>query len=56
MSFLFGGGKEEAPEYKPTVEEEKKKIRSGSQKNTILTGPLGLMDEAPVARKTLLGM
>ncbi len=54
MSFLFGGGNDETPQYESTKEEEKKKIRTG-KKSTILTGPLGLTDEPTVARKTLLG-
>jgi hypothetical protein len=38
------------------VEEEKKKIRKGIKKNTILTGPLGLTEEAPVLKRTLGGV
>ena len=37
-------------------EEEEAKIRKGrKQRTTILTGPLGLVNEATVQRKTLLG-
>ena len=56
MSFLFGGGKkEEIPKIEPIKAEEKKKIRAGSTKGTILTGPMGLLDEPELKRKTLLG-
>jgi len=37
-------------------EAEKKKIKKGSTKGTIATGPLGLIDPANIQKKTLLGM
>lgn len=68
MSFLFGGGQTPSismPPSPPIVsdanqdaikEQEKKKIRRGAaQSKTLLTGPQGLLEPAPVQRKTLLG-
>jgi len=45
------------PKKKEEIQEdEKKKIRQGATSTkTILTSPLGLKDEAPVRRRTLLG-
>ena len=38
------------------IEEEKKLTSKGrSKRSTVLTGPLGLLDQATVKRKTLLG-
>jgi hypothetical protein len=53
MSFLFGSSK--TPDEGAIKAEEKKKIRGGATKGTILTGPLGLTDEPTTLRKTLLG-
>lgn len=52
MSALFGGGDKEEPQAPAT---EQKKLRKGSSKSTILTGPLGLIDEPTLTKKTLLG-
>ena len=42
------------PVTPPPIEPEKKKIRRGAGKSTILTSPLGL-EEAETKKKTLLG-
>jgi hypothetical protein len=52
MSFLFGS---KEPKREEVAAEEKKKIRSGSSKSTILTGPLGLVDNPLTKKKLLLG-
>ena len=68
MSFLFA--KPKIPEIRmpampalpatpPTtgtlLTEEKKKIRKGATRGTILTGPRGILEPADTYRKTLLG-
>lgn len=68
MSFLFGGTKTpsisvpQAPAITSTTDQatlkeaEKKKLRTGQAvRPTLLTGPQGLLEAAPVGRKTLLG-
>ena len=65
MSFMFSHpspppAPPPAPEPEKVVEkaktQTKKKIRAGmAGRRTILTSPLGLQTQAPVARKTLLG-
>lgn len=43
-------------ELEEIKEEEKKKLKKGKEKrSTLLTGPLGILTEVPVSRKTLLG-
>ena len=54
MSGLFGRSPE-VPDREQISEQEKKKIRSGSSKSTILTGPLGLMGTPQTEKKILLG-
>lgn len=67
MSFLFGGSKVpqmqtiQAPDVSKQAQadiagDEKKKILKGrTSRSTLLTGPRGLTDPAPVQRKQLLG-
>ena len=58
MSFLFGGGSkkvEPAPRETDVRAEEKRKIRRGAQRSTILTSAAGLAGEPMIRRKTLLG-
>lgn len=69
MSFLFGSQKvptvssvtapsiTTSEDQKTIAEEEKKKIKQGQvNRPTLLTGPQGLLEPAPVSRKTLLGV
>jgi len=37
------------------LEQEKEKLQPKKKRKTILTSPQGLLDEAPVTKKTLLG-
>jgi len=68
MSFLFGGQKvpsvsaPSAPAITTAADdaalkaEEEKKLRKGkTQRQTLMTGPQGLLEPAPVSKKTLLG-
>ena len=68
MSFLFGGQKvpsvssvpapaitSSADDAKLKSEEEKKLRRGRSVRQTLMTGPQGLLEPAPVSKKTLLG-
>jgi len=64
MSFLFGGVKSPQVTYPSATiaseqevkESETKKIRAGvAGKKTLLTGPQGLLESAPIQRKYLLG-
>jgi len=68
MSFLFGSQKTPQISVPPTppitkqsdqnaiIEEEKKKIRKGrTSRQTLMTGPQGLLEPAPVSKKVLLG-
>lgn len=64
MSFLFGSSSTPSIQNVPApsldqntiVEEEKKKLRQGrTQRQTLMTGPQGLLEPAPVSKKTLLG-
>ncbi len=59
MSGLFGSPKPpkiQSVSY-PTVDpnKEKKRIRGKRSRSTLLTGPLGLTEDAPVRVKTLMG-
>lgn len=68
MSFLFSRPKMPSPPPMPSAPEPKKitaeasaeakkKLRRGlKNRRTIFTSPLGLATEAPVERKTLLGV
>ena len=48
-----------APDYAKLEEEDKKKeqkrIRAGYRRRTVKTSPLGLLDQAQIEKKTLLG-
>lgn len=68
MSFLFGGSStpqiSQVPPPAITTnadqdkikEDEKAKLRQGRKtRSTLLTGPRGLLEPAPVSQKTLLG-
>lgn len=45
----------EAPEVAKDIAKEAEKKRRRQRTRTLLTGPRGVLTEAPVARKTLLG-
>ncbi len=45
----------EAPEVAKDIAKEAEKKRRRARTKTLLTGPRGVLTEAPVARKTLLG-
>lgn len=45
----------EAPEVAKDIAKEAEKKRRKARTKTLLTGPRGVLTEAPVARKTLLG-
>lgn len=45
----------EAPEVAKDLAKEAEKKRRRARTKTLLTGPRGVLTEAPVARKTLLG-
>ena len=65
MSFLFGSPSTPSVSYRsvppppsePVVrKEETAKVRKGATgRKTLLTGPRGLLEPAPVSKKTLLG-
>lgn len=68
MTFLFGSQKVPKVEDVPAPsiltnaddnaikDAEEKKLRKGrTSRQTLLTGPQGLLEAAPVAKKTLLG-
>lgn len=64
MSFLFGGSKVPSVQTVPAPKlddneikkQEASKIKKGrTSRPTLMTGPQGLLEPAPVSKKTLLG-